>query len=756
MFSRRPTAWYLSVCLLAAFFISAGMSIHPTLAVSSIHWSQQGLNDFEKGKPEGVAVTAHGGIVLARAVREIPIKALTENAQPFLWSEVLDSKGNLFVGSGNDGKVFEIPKGGQNRLLYSTGDLAVQALAIDSRDNLYVGTSPKGRVYRITPKGEAEVWFEPEERYIWSMVVDQSGNLFVATGEQGIIYKVAGKGEGTPFFDSEESHIVALTLDAGGSLLAGSSGKGLLYRIGPNGRGTVILDSPLKEVNAVLASAGAVYAAAIDTKPLSPLPNDQNKLGRTPVLRPGQATVTVVAAAPTEGEIQETGRSRASELAAQERNGQGVRSVVYRIDSAGIATSLWESQAETVFSMTSGRQGEVYLGTGDQGKIRRLEPDGTTSLVARVDSSHITALVSASDGGLFAAGSNSGKLFILEAEEGNSGTFVSPTRDATTRATWGQIGWRGEAPPGTKVELFTRSGNSALPDGTWSDWSSAYLSPDGNGVVSPSARFIQWKAHLSRQVQGVTPLLEEVTLAYLPANLPPEVKNIEIHRAGVVIQKPLIVPESMGPGTAFSEAPQPPEGTEFPSEYPVLPGKKVYQRGMRSLSWTGTDPNHDSLRYDLFYRGDGEQAWKPLARGIQEGYFAWDSTLLPDDRYRLKIVATDAPSNPAGGERKGEEISPSFVIDNTPPRVDAAAEEGSGGAARIRVADTTSPIRRLEYSIDAAPWILILPGDGVADSSSEEYRVPIDKLSSGEHTLLFKATDAEGNVGTGKLVVFGK
>ena len=223
----------------------------------------------------------------------------------------------------------------------------------------------------------------------------------------------------------------------------------------------------------------------------------------------------------------------------------------------------------------------------------------------------------------------------------------------------------------------------------------------------------------------------------------------------MIIQKPLIVPESIGPGTAFSQAPQPPEGTEFPSEYPSIPGKKVYRRGMRSLTWEGTDPNRDSLRYDLYYRGDGEQKWKPLARGTQEGYYAWDSTLLPDGRYRLKIVATDSPSNPAGGEKTGEGISPTFIVDNTPPRVEPKSEEGKAPAASIRVIDTTSPIRTLEYSIDASPWTLVLPGDGVADSPSEEYRVLLESLPAGEHTLLFKATDTEGNVGTGKLVVSG-
>ena len=201
---------------------------------------------------------------------------------------------------------------------------------------------------------------------------------------------------------------------------------------------------------------------------------------------------------------------------------------------------------------------------------------------------------------------------------------------------------------GTRLELFTRTGNSALPDSTWSDWSPAYVSPGGTDVVSPPARFVQWKAHLSRQTRGATPLLESVSLAYLPANLPPEVRKVEVYPPGVVLQKTPLPSEADAAETAFSRPPVPPEGTEFASPFPPIPGKKIFQKGMRSLGWEASDPNSDTLRFDLLYRGEGEQEWKPLAKGIREGYFAWDSTRMPDGRYRIRVQASDAPSNPPG------------------------------------------------------------------------------------------------------------
>jgi hypothetical protein len=725
-------------------------------AVSPVLWTQQSLADFEKGKPDGVAVTSRGGILLARTIRELPVKALEENSQPFLWCETIDSKGNLYVGSGNDGKVFKIARGGSGSLFYSSGELAVQALAVDARDNLFVGTNPEGKVYRLTPDGKSEVWFDPEERYIWALAVDRSGNLFVATGEHGIIYKVGERGKGTPFYDSEESHIVALALDRQGSLLAGSSGKGLLYRIAPDGKASVVLDTALKEVNSIaLDAAGRIFVSAIQGE--SPAAARILKGRRVSAAAKEEVVATVApeggpSLSQTIGE--ETGRPEEATLPAAEAG--PVRSQVLRVDPDGTSRPIWTSESETVFSLAVSGEADIYLGTGDLGKIRRVEPDGSSSLVARLASSQITSLLATPDGSLYAAASNSGRIYLLDKEVADSGTYVSPPRDAGTISRWGRINWLGSAPAGTKLEVFTRTGNSAMPDTTWSDWSPAYSTPGGSGVVSPAARFIQWRARLSRQTKGATPLLESVSLAYLPANLPPEVRRLEVNPPGVVILKPPPLSEPDAAETAFSGQPAPPEGAEFASPFPALPGKKIFQKGMRSMTWEASDPNSDALRYDLYYRVDGDSDWKPLVRGVKDGYFAWDSTRMPDGRYRIKVRASDASSNPPGGEKTGEEISLPFVVDNMPPRIEASAKkEDKGVGIDVRVSDSASPLRSLEYSLDAAPWILAIPADGIADSASEQYRIPLDKLPAGNHSLLLKATDTEGNVGTEKVPLSG-
>ena len=80
---------------------------------------------------------------------------------------------------------------------------------------------------------------------------------------------------------------------------------------------------------------------------------------------------------------------------------------------------------------------------------------------------------------------------------------------------------------GTALRFRTRSGNSTRPDRTWSDWSDPLSDPAGSRISSPNARYIQWKAEFTGRA-GATPVLDNVTVAYLPQNMPPVVKTINV------------------------------------------------------------------------------------------------------------------------------------------------------------------------------------------------------------------------------------
>ncbi len=202
---------------------------------------------------------------------------------------------------------------------------------------------------------------------------------------------------------------------------------------------------------------------------------------------------------------------------------------------------LWSSSAVTGFALAPApRGGGVLIGTSDKGRIYFVTDEGRDTLLVQTTEGQVSSFA-LRGGELLAATSNEGKLFRLSAEPTDEGEYESPVRDAKFVATWGRISWLGSA---SGVELQTRAGNTERPDRTWSEWSAARV--DGaNGmsaqVNSPRARFIQWRAVLRRGSEGAgnatsTPRVEDVSIAYLPRNVAPEILSITTLPPGVALQ----------------------------------------------------------------------------------------------------------------------------------------------------------------------------------------------------------------------------
>ncbi|HKN48293.1 MAG TPA: hypothetical protein VJ144_10005, partial [Candidatus Polarisedimenticolia bacterium] len=428
-------------------------------------------------------------------------------------------------------------------------------------------------------------------------------------------------------------------------------------------------------------------------------------------------------------------------------------SEVYRVDPDGTTETIWSSQTEAVYCLTIDASGRPLIGTGEPGRIRVLSGTQQSTLLARLPESQVTSLVSAPGQPLYAASSNVGRVYSLEASAAESGVYLSPPRDAQTLARWGRISWRGTVPAGSRVELSTRSGNSGVPDSTWSDWSPGYATAEGSAVSSPPARFLQWRARLMRQGGGPGPALSAVSVAYVQSNLAPIIKRIALQPPGVIRERLPYAPETDPQELAFTGIRVTSDGVGPPGQQPVFGSKKVYARGMRAVEWEADDPNDDSLSFDIFFRGEAESAWKPLARGLREAYFAFDSAQLPDGLYRLRVEASDGPSNPASQARTASLVSDPFLVDNTPPSVQVTARKGSKGSSftvEANANDAQGPLARAEYSLDATRWVPLAPVDGVNDSRAESYSVTLEGLRPGEHTVIVKVTDLLGNVGAGK------
>jgi hypothetical protein len=715
----------------------------PIFGGEPIIWETNSRAELLRGESRGVSITDTGVLILAPRFAQ-----LFNTDQPYIWSSVADGAGNIYLGTGHDGRLYRVGTDGRGSLLYDAAELDVTALAVSRDGGLYAGTSPDGKVYRIGTDGKAEVYFDPPDKYIWSLAVLPDGQLAVGTGDNGKLYRVGAanaKPESSLLVDTNETHVISLAIDAKGQLIAGTDPGGLVLRISPDGKAFALYDAPLREVHALAPAAdGSIYALAISDAVSS------QRGASIQATQPaessggqGSATVTItgIDESSTQPQSQQQGGRSRNELT-------NARSAVIRILPDGGTDLLWSSTSITAFAVASAPQGGVLIGTAEKGRIYSVTDDGRDTLFLQSTEGQISTFV-ARGREMFATSSNQGKLFRFGSEAMDEGTYESPVRDAKLVATWGRIWWRGS---GT-VELQTRTGNSERPDATWSEWSAPYRDPAGTQITSPRARFIQWRATLRRPA-GAGPgstetRMEDVSLAYLPRNVAPEVLSITALPVGVGLQPimqiqadPNIESSGLDPSLFGAVAQVPP--------------RRLYQRGARALQWQAEDRNSDALEYTIYYRSLNESSFRLLKDKLRDNFFTVDGGALADGRYLFKVIASDALDNPGGQALTGERTSEPVDVDNTPPVVRAVGPpQVTNDRVRVvfEVEDVTGMIKRADLSFDGTPWRSAYPDDGIADSPRERYSLDIPIAGAGEHTISLRAFDMSGNVGSLRISV---
>ena len=713
-----------------------------TFAGGPIFWRVNTRAEIEKGDARGVSIADNGALTLAPAFNEV-----FDTKQAYIWSTAADAAGNIYLGTGHEGRVFKVDPSGKGSLLYKTSELDVMALAVDAQGNIYAGTAPDGKVYRITPQGDAKVFFEPKAKYIWSLAFDQQGRLLVGTGDKGVIFRVNPDGNGTPLVNTTQTNITALKIDGAGNIIAGTDPGGLVLRITPDGKAFTLFDSAQREIHDLaLGRDGEIYALALSEAAGSGASNAASApaAAAAPNVLASDEGVTI-----TISDVQTADTSSASTIASTStaRSADQAKSAVYRLDANGASDVLWDSKDVTAFAVALDDRGQALVGTGQKGRIYSVSAGRKPTLLVQSSEAQTSRFVKVGNK-LYAAASNLGKLFRVESETMSSGAYTSPVRDAQTVATWGRISWTGEG----ETELQTRSGNTAVPDSTWSDWSSAYRNAESDAITSPRARFIQWRATLKRGGSNSSPRLREVTVSYLPRNLPPSINSITILPAGIALQALPQPPTDSGAEQAGLD-------TQALGMSVQIPPRRVFQKGALALQWQAEDRNGDTLEYSVYYRAASSSGassdYYPLKTGLRENYYTIDANALPDGRYVFKVVASDALSNPGSLALTDEEETEPVEIDNTPPTVTSDAPRLTGNNVEVvfHAADTTSIIRRAEYQLDGGPWRAVFPVDGIADSKREDFRIAIVLPDTRAHVIAFRAFDANANVGSGQAAI---
>lgn len=746
--------------ILAALFAISAVSVFSS---GTAAWEMTSYADFVRGRFEGVSLSREGRISLAPKIDPV-----FTSDQSVIWSVAQAADGTLYAATGHRGRVYRIDPGGKSSLLWTAEQPEVFAIAVDRNGVVYAGTSPDGKVYRIQ-NGQASEYFAPKARYIWSLAVAADGALYVGTGDQGKIFRVEGPGKGDIYYGTGQSHITGLAVDSQGRLLAGTEPNGILYRISAKDKAFVLYDANLPEIRSIVPMPdGTVYAAALGgsvAKRAQSAAQAAQSGASGPVTAVGTTTITVEAQTGPGGEVkppdpkQQTVAVPAAstpQVSAQITptvDVSGVeKSALYRINPDNTVETLWSSKDENLYDVLA-LERQILFSTDEEGRIYGLTPDRRVTLVAQTNEGETTRLLP-SEHSVLAATGNMGRIFRLGEKPGAAGSYEAPVHDTGTASRWGSLSWRAEVPAGSSLIFRTRSGNSAKPDRTWSEWSEPLQSSAGSKIGSPNARYIEWKAELSG-TGGVTPILNSVTLAYLPQNSPPVVKSINVVTQSAPSSQAAKTSTASSSG-AYSVTVSD-TGDVSTSASAGTPTQTLTRASSQQLtvSWQAEDPDNDRLVYSVYFRSEDATQWMMLKSGTHDNSLTFDGDILADGKYFFRVLASDREANPPSSAREAQLTSAPIMIDNTPPAVTVGATHYSTGTAHVEfdAADAASPLRRCEYSLDAAGWVPLEAADGVIDSLREKFVLDLSGLAPGEHLLVIRAADSANNTGLAKVVL---
>jgi hypothetical protein len=678
-----------SVGLLAAAVVTVtGAASIDARAVGTRIFRLDSLDELSGGDLKGVAVGSDGVVRAGWTLGSVPMPA---GAGTTATCAVTLADGTVLVGTGpsGGGKIVRVAND-QASVYADTGETAVSALAVDRAGTVYAATTgPK--IYRIAA-GKAQPYATlPGAESVLALVVDRGGSaLYAGTGSDGAVFRVEPGGAASVYFKTDEPFVVSLAVADDGVVYAGTGGKGLLYRITAAGRATVLYDFHGEDVHAIAtAPGGRVYAIA-------------NEGAEKPATETTESTSS----------HRTSGRSAPGPApTAKPKVGKGA---LWRFDAQGRPERMMHHDDFHYVSLAVDDRGAPYVGTGAEGRVYTVDDAHAVSLVADTDERQVTA-IGVTSRARFALGSDPSTFHRILATGGPDAVWTSKALDAGLRAHFGHLTWRGAG----ALEISTRTGDTQSPDSTWSPWSAAVA--EGGAVPSPAGRYVQVRARLK---DGAA-TLSDVALAFRTENLRAVVTEITAHDRGASATK---------------------EGLAASGGSPTHPGSVV------RLSWKVDNPDEDELRYRLQFRREGDRRWIDATRPddvVTKAEWEWDTSALPEGKYRVRVQATDEIVNPLGDVTEHALESAPVLVDNTPPVFKTVAMQGK--RMRAEVMDGLGPITRVEVAIDGrAQWRPLAAADGLFDTADESVDADLTPLlsgadSAGPHIVTVRAFDAAGN-----------
>jgi len=671
------------------------------------------LDEALAGEFERVGVTGEGALFPSPATT-----TLFSREAAYVWGLLPDGDGGAYAATGSEGRVYHIAGNGDVERLAETFEYELFALTGSRSRGLYVSGAPNGTITHVSLGGVSRTVLDVPEGLVWDLLLAPNGVLYAATGERGEVYRVSEDGEAERVGRIPDAHVVSLGW-WNDQLLCGTDGRGLLVAMDPeNGDLTVLFDTNQEEVVAILPLGPdrVVFAANGGSQPLT------GETANGGFLPPVEVTPA----------------------------GNSAKPALYELGAEKLVRRVWECSQRNIFSLAAAPDGSVLVGTGTEGILYRLDAHWNASRLLDFEEAQVLTVVSG-DQHVFVGTGNAGAIYRLDWDKSGEGTFTTRVWDAGLTSEWGRPSWVASGRGGIACE--TRSGQLAEPDETWSEWEGL---SEGQ-IQSPPGRFLQCRMVLSgRPDEDLR--VRQLTVPYRGPNRRPRVDRVRVSPKGAAFQ-------SSNGGRAGSLRQKLPGGVSVdyiieaapPANGAPIGRSGIWARTLRSAVWSAEDADQDELRFDLYLRLMEDAEFLPLKLDLEESAYTWDATAWPEGWYELKVVARDEETNPPGDGLTAESVSSPFQVDNTPPRLRDLKLQPEGEELILsgRVTDDTSRITTLEISLDGEGWQIALPDDGMLDSRSESFRIPVPSLEEGRAPSVVgvRAADEVGHVATSRLRV---
>ncbi len=664
----------------------------------------------------------------------------------------------------------------------STSETYIWSLVADDQGSLYAGTGTSGKILRIAADGRQSVLTTLPIVAVQSLVYSPKDHaLYAGSGVKGNLYKVGLDGTYRLVARLTEKYILALIVDDIGDLFVGPGGGGSVYRLPAERLANITTSAQPADVPAIdhlqpfaQTAAEHIMALALDGHDNLYVGTGNNGIvykvtpqGKTDVLFDAKENSITGLATNADGDVYAV---------------TGPRGILYRITPDGIATTLFDRSTSFYTGLKTAPDGTLYATTVNAVLHFLPSPnDPNVPVVVPLDNPKdvdFLSLVVLSDGSVAAGTGNVGEVYGAgprwhgdsPAGDRHTGEFVSVVHDAKLRSHWGMARWEAVVPPGSSVRLETRTGNVAEPDSTWGTWVAVHADANHEGSVnSAPARFIQYRL-LLESTGNAQPSVREISIGYLPRN-----------------QAPRVLFQSPAGGERWAKS--------------------------QTIRWSGSDPDNDTLTYELFVSDNSGATWKPLpAHGrastsasvptpsaaiapaaaptteelqkqmndrnlpepvrqallesfrrrisggsagaaIRDTSKSLDTTMLPDGVYMLKVAASDHISNPTDPQ-ESTAISEPFVIVNSVPKIALSGVPAIGSDRTVTVRGIASQsliaVTAVQVRIDGGDWMAAAAQDGLFDSSSEAFTFQSSAQLPGKHTVDVEAFNAAGQRSTVK------